>query len=67
MSVTIFIPRDKVIHVVPRGMFCSIGPSLEWFDNNKLRLPEDTNGKGWLSHLVPWQFCEPSDFYKEQS
>lgn len=46
MSVTIFIPRDKVIHVVPRGMFCSIGPSLEWFDNNKLRLPEDTNGKG---------------------
>lgn len=46
MSVTISVPGEKATHVVSSGMFYSIGPSLEWFDNNKLRLPADTNGKG---------------------
>lgn len=47
MSVDILPPtREGYSCCSPWNVLFNQGPSLEWFDNNKLRLTADKNGKG---------------------
>ena len=47
MSVNTRLPGGKATqHCSQRNVLFNQKPSLEWFDNNKLRLTADKNGKG---------------------